>query len=149
MVQCSLHRLVLITMVMSSVNVASIYNGVHQYKKLPSKRQPFTISLRASAMTLRGGHSGDDSDENMAWPQILSDGCVLVVMRGTPESPECTDSAEIVSLCAEAGLTFDHYNVLRNESIQLPIWPPLPQAARPSCPPLALFLRRPLAICPL
>jgi hypothetical protein len=96
--------------------------------------------LQERSIRLRGGDSEENSDESNSkrWPQLLSEKGVLLVIRGTPDHTESNDDAELVSLFASSGVPFDHYDIAHDKPMELPIWPPLPQA----CSPEYIYSRR-------
>ena len=117
------------------INLNLVDSSVTIYKS-PARPAATANRILQHVLALRGGKLDDgldDSGASRAWPQLLSENGVLLVMRGTPDRPACADSAELVDILASEDLSFEHFDVLQNEPIELPFWPPLPQALIPCC----------------
>ncbi len=73
-------------------------------------------------------------DENLTnwFKKIISDSEVVLFMKGTPDTPQCGFSNQVVQILNHLGIAFDSVNVLDDENIRNGIkeftnWPTIPQ----------------------
>ena len=64
--------------------------------------------------------------------KMLSDSPVFLFMKGTPDTPQCGFSSQVVQILNYLGIEFSSVNVLEDESIRNGIkeytnWPTIPQ----------------------
>lgn len=72
------------------------------------------------------------SDINERIKAIINKAPIVLIMKGSPETPQCGFSKRAVALLQKHGVDFDHFNILSDQEVRKEIkvfsnWPTFPQ----------------------
>lgn len=80
------------------------------------------------------GSSTEEKEEmlNKRMLSLINKGPIMVFIKGTPSSPRCGFTRQLVSILSEQGVQYDYFDILQDEEIRQSLkkfsdWPTYPQ----------------------
>lgn len=116
-----------------SVGNGAATNGAnkssHATKDLSAYAPSASDPLTAPAMS---GHAGETEVLNARLAELVKAAPVMLFMKGTPSTPQCGFSRQLVGLLREQGVRYGFFNILADEEVRQGMkvwadWPTFPQ----------------------